>query len=158
MASEARSNEPRGHRGAKADDLVMTREFDASRKLVYDAWAKPENLQQWFGPAGFTMPNFTMEFRVGGRFEFNYRGPDGTEYPGFVGKFVEIAELERIAFAGYLGAPENKVRTVVTFEEAGGKTKLTVHQSFEFESPATQGAPEGWRQTLARLSEFLARS
>lgn len=152
MASEARSS-----KGAKAEDLVMTRVFDAPRKLVYEAWSKAENLKQWFGPTGFTIPKLVMEFQVGGRFEFNYRGPDGTEYPGFVGKFVEIAENERIAFAGYLGAPEQKLRTVITLAEADGKTKLTVHQSYDFESPATQGAPEGWRQTLMQLDEFLAK-
>jgi uncharacterized protein YndB with AHSA1/START domain len=143
---------------AKPGDLVMTRVFDAPRRMVFDAWAKPENLRKWFGPTGFTMPRFEMEFRVGGRFEFSYRGPDGTDYPPFEGTIVNIEEPKKIVFAGKLHGPEaQNLRTVVMFAEEHGKTKLTVHQTYERESFATRGAPEGWRQTLDRLSEFLVR-
>jgi len=102
------------------------------------------------------MWKFEMEFRAGGKLEFGYRGPDGTEYPPFAGTYVKIEEPEKIVFAGKLRGPEEQnVRTVVTFEEFDGKTKLTVHQTYERESFATRGAPEGWRQTLDRLWEFL---
>jgi uncharacterized protein YndB with AHSA1/START domain len=143
---------------AKVGDLVMSRVFDAPRTTVFEAWSKPENLKQWFGPSGCTMSKFEMEFRVGGKLEFGYRGPDGTEYPPFIGTYVNIVEGQKIAFAGMLQRPEaQNVSVVVLFADDNGKTKLTVHQTYERESPATSGAPEGWRQTLDRLGEFLAR-
>jgi uncharacterized protein YndB with AHSA1/START domain len=46
----------------------------------------------------------------------------------------------------------------VTFADHDGKTRLTVHQKYSFESDATRGAPEGWRQTLDRLTEYLAKA
>ena len=51
-----------------------------------------------------------------------------------------------------------QVWTTVTFAEERGKTKITVQQTYSFESDATRGAPEGWRQTLDRLGEYLARA
>jgi uncharacterized protein YndB with AHSA1/START domain len=142
----------------KVSDLLLTREFDAPRRAVFEAWSNPVNLKQWFGPRGCTMWKFEMEFRVGGKLEFGYRGPDGTEYPPFAGTYVNIEEPKKIVFAGKLHGPEEQnVRTVVTFEEMEGKTKLTVHQTYERESFATRGAPEGWRQTLDQLKEFLAQ-
>jgi len=54
--------------------------------------------------------------------------------------------------------PGQDVLTTITFAEFEGKTKLTVHQVYAVESFATQGAPEGWTQTLDNLGEFLANS
>jgi uncharacterized protein YndB with AHSA1/START domain len=49
----------------------------------------------------------------------------------------------------------NEVLTTVTFAELGGKTRLTVHQTFSIETDSTRGAHEGWTQTLEYLAEFL---
>lgn len=143
---------------AKVGDLLMTRELDVPRQKVFEAWSNPENLKQWFGPKGCGMWKFNVEFRVGGKLEFGYTGPDGTQYPPFIGTYVNIEEPKKIVFSGRLHGPEGQnVRIVITFEEANRKTKLTVHQTYERESFATRGAPEGWRQTLDQLAEFLAR-
>ncbi|HKS83199.1 MAG TPA: SRPBCC domain-containing protein [Candidatus Acidoferrales bacterium] len=148
-----------GEAGGKPADLVIERVFDAPPRLVFEAWSKPENLKQWFGPKGCGMWKFEVEFRERGKLEFGYTGPDGTKYPPFIGTYGKIEAPKRIEFAGkLLGPEEQKVQTAVTFEEVSGKTKVTVHQTYERESYATRGAPEGWRQTLERLNEFLARA
>jgi hypothetical protein len=53
--------------------------------------------------------------------------------------------------------PGQIVFTRVTFAEHEGQTKLTVHQTYTFESDATRGASIGWNQTLDHLAEFVAR-
>ena len=60
--------------------LVVTRVFDAPRELVWKAWTDPKYVMQWWGPKGFTSPVCKMDFRVGGKFLFCMRAPDGQEY------------------------------------------------------------------------------
>jgi uncharacterized protein YndB with AHSA1/START domain len=146
-----------GAANASERELVITRVFDAPRHLVFEAWTKPEHLTLWWGPKGFTLPICEMEFRAGGRFRLVMRGPDGKDYP-FQGAYLEIVEPERIVFQGTIhDDPGHKVWTTVTFVEDEGKTKVTVYQTYSFVSDATHGAPEGWRQTLDRLKEYLER-
>ena len=143
---------------SKKRELTIERVFDAPRELVFQAWTKPEQIARWWGPRGFTLPICEMEFRAGGKFRFVMRGPDGKDYP-FEGAYLEIIEPERIVFQGVIhDEPGHQVWTTVTFGDHEGKTKVTVQQTYSFESDATRGAPEGWRQTLDRLGEYLARA
>lgn len=143
---------------SKERELVITRTFDAPRRLVFAAWRKPENLAHWWGPKGFTLPKCEVDFRAGGLFHFVMRGPDGKDYP-FRGSYLEIVEPERIVFQGVIhDEPGHQVWTTVTFAEEQGKTRLTVQQTYSFQSDATRGAPEGWKQTLTRLADFVAKA
>lgn len=141
---------------AKAD-LVLTRTFDAPRKLVFKAWTDPKHVAQWWGPHGFTTTIHEMEVRPGGAWRYAMRGPDGREYP-FDGVYVEVSQPERLVFDGTIhGSPDQRVWTEVTFTEKEDKTEVTVRQVFSFVSDATRGAAIGWNQQLDRLVEFLAR-
>lgn len=152
----AGGDEGGGARWSKKRELSIERVFNAPREIVFQAWTKPEHLTQWWGPRGFTLPTCEMEFRAGGRFRMVMRGPDGKDYP-MEGAYLEIVEPERIVFQGTIhDEPGHQVWTTVTFAEEHGKTKVTVLQTYSFESDATRGAPEGWRQTLDRLGEYLA--
>ncbi|HEV7968248.1 MAG TPA: SRPBCC domain-containing protein [Candidatus Acidoferrales bacterium] len=138
-------------------ELTIARVFDAPREIVFKAWSKSEHLSRWFGPRGFTLPTCEIDFRAGGVFRFVMRGPDGKDYP-FGGTYVEIVEPSRIVFTGNIhDVPGQDVVTTVTFTDQEGKTKLTVHQSYAFESDATRGAPVGWSQTLDHLAEYVAQ-
>ena len=137
----------------KKPEVLMTRVFDAPRALVWEVWTKPEHMMKWFAPNGFTMPFCEIDFRPGGVFKIVFRGPDGRDLPGD-GEYVDIEPPSRLVWKGVIhGALE--VWTEVKFEEQGGKTKLTVHQKYSFESPATRGAPMGWTQTLDHLAAYL---
>ncbi len=57
-------------------EIVMTRVFDAPRRLVFDAFTKPELLKRWFGPRGWSMPVCEIDLKVGGAYRFLWRGPD----------------------------------------------------------------------------------
>jgi uncharacterized protein YndB with AHSA1/START domain len=138
----------------QAPALVMTRVFDAPRALVFEAWSKPEHFTQWFAPKGFTIPKFEIDFRAGGALRFVMHG-HGMEHP-FVGSYREIVALERIVFVGIIDE-DNEVVTTVTFsDQLGGKTLLTVNQTYSHESSSTLGAKEGWTQTLDKLVAYVA--
>jgi len=144
----------RGSAVPATPEVRLTRVFDAPRRLVFEAWSKPQHLARWLPPRGFTMPDAQMDFRPGGAFRHAFRGPDGTDYP-FEGVYQEIVEPSRIVWSGVIhGGVE--VVTTATFEEHDGKTTLTVHQTFSHETDATRGAPIGWGQSLDKLGELLA--
>ena len=145
-----------GNPSSVAPPLFISRLLNAPRKLVFEMWRNPEHLARWWGPTGFTLPQCKMDFRAGGAFHFVMRGPDGQDYP-LDGEYVEIAEPERIALHEFHRQPGHEVFTTITLLEEGGKTRLIVQQAYLFESEATQGAPEGWQQTLDRLEAELTK-
>src|SRR5262245_58534818 len=106
-------------------EIVMTRVFDASRELVFDAFTKPELLKRWFGPHGFTLPVCEMDFRVGGGFRFVMRRPDGTDM-GMRGIYREIQAPERTVHVEIFDDwPHAESIVTATMTERDGKTTFT---------------------------------
>src|SRR5487761_41048 len=110
-------------------ELVITRIFDAPRKVVYQAWADPERAVKWLGPKGFTGKIIKMDARPGGSYRFYMRDPQGGDH-WQQGVFREIVENERIvqtyAWADAEGNPTlPETLLTVTFEDHGAKTRLT---------------------------------
>ncbi len=158
---EARGSEPAHKNRTTVErtsdrELVVSRTFDAPRHLVFEAWTKAEHVARWFTPKPLTTSRCEVDFRVGGVFVVVMRMPGGSEHD-FTGRFTEIVAPERLAFAGTLG-DGNRIETSVAFTEEGAKTKLTVHQTYAFESDATRGAPAGWKATLDQLGEHVSAS
>jgi len=61
-------------------EIVMTREFDAPRNLVFDAFTKPELIRQWLsGPPGWSMPVCEVDLRVGGKYRYVWRHTNGNQ-------------------------------------------------------------------------------
>src|SRR3954453_11707156 len=108
-----------------SQEIVLTRVFNAPRRLVFDAFSKPELLKRWFGPRGWSMTVCEIDLRVGGAFRFVLRSPDGKDM-GMRGVYREIVPPERSvhieSFDDYPG--ESQVTAV--FTEDRGKTTLTV--------------------------------
>lgn len=136
------------------DALVLSRTLDAPRRLVWEAWTRADHVAQWFTPRPLSTSQCEVDFRPGGAFRIVMRMPEGAEH-AFDGKFGEIEPHERLTFEGTL--PDgNRISTVVTFAEEGiGKTRLSVRQTYAFESPATRGAQQGWTATLDQLAEHV---
>ena len=61
--------------------IIITRMFNAPRKLVWETWIKPEHISKWWGPKGFYTKVLEMDFRPGGKWSYLMIGPDGNEYP-----------------------------------------------------------------------------
>src|SRR5215475_3246017 len=77
-------------------EVVVTRSFDAPRRLVFEAWTKPEYIQRWMlGPEGWTMPVCKIDLRVGGEWHFVWRRGSGTEM-SMRGTYKEIKPPERL--------------------------------------------------------------
>src|SRR5258708_3567492 len=76
-------------------ELVLTREFEAPRELVFKVWTDPKHVAQWWGPRGFTNPVCELDLRPAGAILIHMRGPDGTVYP-MTGVYQEIVEPERL--------------------------------------------------------------
>src|SRR3569623_737710 len=107
----------------KDRELLLTRVLDAPVELVWEVWASPEHIAQWWGPDGFTNTIHHMDFRTGGDWEFTMHGPDGTDYKN-KNTFVEVIENQRVVYQ-HVSAPRHL--TTVTFETQGEKTLLTWH-------------------------------
>lgn len=140
----------------EAREVVISRLFDAPRALVWEAWTSHAQLARWWGPMGFTTPRGSVELRPGGPFTLVMRAPDGTEYP--LEGFVREAEAPaRLVFSA-LDHDEIRIETVVTFEEEGGKTRLTVRQTVPSNPMMARGQKPGWSQSLERLATALVES
>jgi uncharacterized protein YndB with AHSA1/START domain len=144
-------------------EIVLTRYFDAPRKMVWEAWTDPEQVVLWWGPKGFTATIEEMDVRVGGVWRLVMHGPDGTDYPN-ESIFTEVIPYERIANSltgGKKGGPVVQMEKVTTFEEEAGGTLVTMRMVFVSAAARDQnvrdyGSIEGGKQTLARLAEHLS--
>ena len=146
-------------------EIVISREFNAPRELVWEAMTNPKHVVNWWGPRGFTTTIETMDFRVGGVWKHVMRGPDGAKYPN-KSIFKEIVKPERIVFShggGREEGPGASFQATWTFEAlAADKTRVTARMVFP--SAAERdfvvkefGAVEGGKQTLERLGEYLPK-
>jgi len=146
-------------------DLVMTREFDAPRKLVYDAHTKPDLVRQWLlGPPGWTMPVCDMDVRVGGTYRWVWRKETGGSEMGMGGVYREVKAPERLVSTERFDEawyPGESLNTLVLIEQ-GGRTTLT--QTMRYESPAAReaviksGMEKGVEASYDRLADVLAAS
>src|SRR5437868_3598839 len=140
-------------------EVVMTRVFDAPRRLVFDAFTRPELLKRWFGPRGWSLAVCEVDLKVGGTFRFVLRGPGGAEM-GMRGVYRELAPPERSvhteSFDDYPG--ESQVTAVLV--EQGGKTTLTatvLYPSREVRDAVIQsGMEHGAAESYDKLAELLA--
>jgi len=139
-------------------EIVMTRVFNAPRQMIYDAWTKPELLKRWFGPRGWSLVVCEIDLRVGGKWRFVLRGPDGKEM-GMGGVYREPAPPERDVhtekFDDYPG--ESLVTGVLV--ENGGKTTMTatiLYPSQEVRDAVIKsGMEHGAAESYDRLAEML---
>src|SRR4051812_46714807 len=106
-------------------DVVLTRLFNAPRRLVWEAMTKPEHVRRWWGILDdkHSVTTCEIDLRKGGNWRFVGRGPRGEIT--FYGVYREIAPPERIVFTEIF-APYPDVESVVTavFTDEGGKTRI----------------------------------
>src|SRR5262245_33373156 len=110
--------------------IVIKRQFDAPRELVFKACSSCEHLTKWLGPRFLTMTSCELDFTVGGKYRYVQRSPDGSEY-AFRGEFKQIAPPEKIvqtfefeAMAGHIALE------TLLLEDIGGRTQLTVTSEY----------------------------
>ena len=145
-------------------EITLTRTFDAPRRLVFDAFTKPEMVQRWlFGPAEWPMVHCEIDLRVGGKLRYVWRHKDKGEM-GLSGVFREIDPPGRLVHTEVFDQDWTGGEVLLTsiFEERDGRT--TVSATVRYSSPAARdgalktGMIEGWSQGHDRLDELLAVS
>ncbi len=144
-------------------EIAMTRVFDAPRRLVFDAFTKPELVKQWLlGPPGWTMPVCEIDLRVGGAYRYVWRRENNGKEMGMGGIYREIVPQERLVCtelfdeAWYAG--ESLITT--TLVEQGGRTTMTstmLYVSQEVRDGVLKsGMESGVAASYDRLAELLA--
>ena len=157
---------------ASERELVITRIFDLPRDLVWRAWTDPKHIQRWWGPKGVTSPICINDFRVGGRYLYCMRSPEGQEF-WTMGVYLDIAPVERIVHTDsfcdadghvvpastYGLSADFPLETLLTeiFEDLGGKTRFTLRQSGVPAGTDSDSARQGWNEALDRIVEVINR-
>jgi len=141
-------------------ELVITRTFDAPRELVFKAWTEPERQIQWMGPRGFTGKILKAANGVGDAYRYYMRDPNGGDH-WQQGIIREMVPPQRLVFTyawanqqGQATRPETIVQ--LTFEDLGGKTRMTLRQGIFPNVEACEDHRGGWNSSLDRLGEYLA--
>ena len=143
-------------------EIEITRDFDAPRQLVFDAFTKPELVRQWLlGPPGWTMPVCEINLTVGGAYRYVW-SKTGVKDMGMGGVFREVASPTRLVATEKFDEswyPGEALNTTVFVEEgAVTKTKITVlYKSKEArDTAAKSGMEHGMAAGYNRLEELLS--
>jgi len=156
---------------AVGQTIAISQIFHAPRKLVFDAWTKPDRMMEWMGPRGFTCPFCTVDLHVGGSCFFSLRSPDGVDFWN-KSIYKEIIRPEKLVYldsfadsegtivpASYYGITDEwplQALVTVTFEDHNSQTLLTLyHQGIPAGENRDQ-CVEGWNESFDKLEEYLA--
>lgn len=138
------------------DQILIVREFDAPKHLVWKAWTTPELVKRWWSSDMGETTLAEIDLRVGGR--WRYVMVAGDMEVGFHGEYREIVEHERLVSTEvYEGMPDAPSLNTATFEEADGRTTLTIlvqHASKEHRDGHIASGMEGG---MNRAMDYLER-
>lgn len=143
-----------------ADDrtMVLERLINAPAATLWAAWTDPISLPQWWGPDGFSCRTERIDLREGGEWVFDMIAPDGTAFPNHH-VYTRMAPEQRIEYTLHWGENGPKhADASATFEESGGKTRVTLRMTFvtrkEHDDAISFGAEDLGQQTLGKLARF----
>ena len=142
-------------------EIVMTREFDAPRHLVFDAMTRPEHVRRWLGCDAAALTVCEIVLRVGGAYRFIMLAPDGVEST-LSGTYREVVRPERVVFTERFSMPgftSDPHQVTSTFTESHGRTTLTttiLHSSKENRDGHLMGIDKGVESAYDRLADCVA--
>jgi len=143
------------------EQILITREFDAPKHLVYKAWTTPELVKRWWSGKRGEVTLVEIDLRVGGAWRFVMVADGGFEV-GFHGEYRELVPHERIVSTEvYEGYPEEEALNTLTLTEEDGRTTMTVlvqHSSKEHRDGHINSGMEGGMQEAMDLLEEVAVS
>ena len=144
--------------------VSITKEFDATRDLVWDAYTKAELLDQWWAPKPWASRTKVMEFREGGRRFYAMVSPDGDERWA-VQKYSSITPKTNFKFYNTFADKDENLELPgsdwdLSFSEQDGTTTVNIsiyNESLErLEKMIEMGFTEGFKMTMKNLEELLA--
>jgi uncharacterized protein YndB with AHSA1/START domain len=145
------------------NSVFITREFDAELLLVWDAFTKPEILDQWWAPKPFASKTKNMDFKVGGRRFYAMVSPEGQERWS-IQKYISISPKTHFKMLNVFADKDENPELPgsewdISFSEQNGKTKVRISIYNEslarLEKMIEMGFKEGFTMTLNELSELL---
>jgi uncharacterized protein YndB with AHSA1/START domain len=142
------------------DQILITREFDATRHLVYRAWTTPELVRRWWYAKRGEMTVAEIDLRVGGRWRYAMVACGGFEV-AFHGEYREIVPNERLVSTEvFEGMPDAPALDTTTFTEVDGRTTVSIlvqHTSREHRDAHIQsGMEDGLQDAMDLLDEVVA--
>jgi uncharacterized protein YndB with AHSA1/START domain len=140
--------------------IVIERELDAPRELVWRMWTDPDEVARWWGPKGITTPREKIEFdvRPGGVCRLTMVGPGGEEYPSD-GHFRIVEPPARLSFGEETTDHPliESGETTIEFVELGeSRTRVVVTSRMVCAEEMVGMAEGGWASQLGKLAELLA--
>jgi uncharacterized protein YndB with AHSA1/START domain len=145
-----------------SNEIRITRVYDAPVRAVWDAWTIPEQVEQWWGPRGFTLTTHSKDLRAGGTWRYTMHGPDAVDYPNITTYFV-VEPYKKLVYDH--GATDDRpalFRVTATFAEKDGKTTLTLVFALASPEAAAETArfikQVGGNSTWDRLAEYLVQT
>jgi uncharacterized protein YndB with AHSA1/START domain len=143
------------------EQILITREFDAPKHLVYEAWTTPEHVKRWWNARRGEVTIAEIDLRVGGKWRYAMVTEDGFEV-AFHGEFREIVSNERIVSTEvYEGMPDAEAVNTLTLMEVDGRTTMTIlvqHTSKEHRDAHIESGMEAGMQDAMDLLEEVAVS
>lgn len=143
------------------EQILITREFDAPRELVYRAYTTPDLVRRWWHANRGDVTLIEIDLRVGGTWRYLMTACGGPEV-GFHGEYREVVPNERIVSTEvFEGAPEAEAVSTVTFTETEGRTMLTIlvqHSCQEHRDAHINSGMEDGLQDALILLEQVANS
>jgi uncharacterized protein YndB with AHSA1/START domain len=141
--------------------IIITREFDAPRDLVFRAHADPDLLVRWLGPRDLTMAIDRYDTRDGGTWRYVHTDAEGNTY-GFHGVFHGDPSPDAIVQTlEFEGAPGHVGLQTVTFAERDGRTLVRTVSVFQAvadrDAMVASGMERGVHDSYERLAELLAQ-
>jgi len=145
-------------------EILIARSFAAPRELVWTAMTDAAHVRRWWGCDDFATTVCEVDLRVGGRFRFEMRGPDGSHHP-ITGVYREIVRPERLVHTQIYDVPayaDREAIVTVTFTEANGRTHyacLITHATHaDRDAHVASGLEGGMSSALDRIEHMLASS
>jgi uncharacterized protein YndB with AHSA1/START domain len=143
------------------EQILITREFDAPRHLVYEAFTTPELVKRWWSANRGEVTVAEIDLRVGGTWRYVMVTDDGVEV-GFHGEYREIVPNERLVSTEvFEGTPDAEAVNTMTLAEADGRTTLTIlvqHESKAHRDAHIESGMEDGLQDAMDLLEDVAVS
>lgn len=144
-------------------DLIISRLLRAPRSRVWQAWADPEHLKQWWCPKPWTTEVRAFDLKAGGAFHTTMRGPDGgvSDTPG---SFLHILPMERVVFTSLMtggwrpATPWMPFTAIIAMEDEGEGTRYTAHVMHKDkagrDSHEEMGFFDGWNSCITQLDDY----
>jgi uncharacterized protein YndB with AHSA1/START domain len=135
--------------------LTMVRVFDAPRERVFDAWTNADLVAQWWGPAGIRTPRETVRIvaEVGGNWVATMVDDHGMEFPSH-SIFTVLDRPNRIELTAASDSDMPSTLSI-SFEEAHGRTTMTVINRILTETAELESMAEGWASILDKFRAIL---